>query len=341
MSRALVLVLFLLALVGAFAVSGDAGAAGPEPCQGLLVEDAPDDVADADGNAGGTQKAQANEEIEALYFTVRGGVTTAHIRIANLDKKLGSGYTLGDGGIYYYLYFGHGGNTQFVKAVNGDGSTINYQYGRIYTPGVFVTDGDTKGAFAEGPHGVVSIEIPADIGGKPGETLAGAYASVDTIEGKDDFQGFNRTMDASVESPNPTAPNGTDFNVTECPAGSAPAAPTPGPQTSSPPTSSPPPATLGLKVPATLGSAKRARKRKVLAFKASASQDIVNLRVALKPAKGGPAVATARVARFARGTHVLKLKATRRLAAGRYVFAAEGDIGGGHAGVTRTVKVRK
>ena len=338
MTRACVLAL-LLALTGTVAVTTGAGAAGPAPCQGLFVEDAPNDVADADGNVAGTQKGQPNEEIEALYFTVRGGVTTAHIQIANLDKKLGSGYASGDGGIYYYVYFSHGGNTQFVKAVNADGATITYGYGRVYNPGVFVTDGETKGAFAEGPHGVVSIEIPADIGGKPGETLGGAYASVDTIEGKDDVQGFNRTMDATVESPNPVEPNGTDYKVTECPAGtSGPAPVVPGP---SPQSSAPPPATLGLTVPATLGSAKLARRRRFLAVKATAKQEIVNLRAVLKPAKGGPAVATARVARFGPGTRVLKLKATKRLKAGRYVFAAEGDIAGGHSGQTRLVTVRR
>ena len=345
------LILLASALLVALGAPRAAHAAGPAPCQGILFTDATGDTKDGSGTTPvDGQKAQPNEDIEAAYVTVVGGVTTINIQIVNLDKKTGTGYFAGDGGTNYYAYFTYGGNSNYVKATNNAG-TIAYGYG-VTQQGSYLDSGSTKGAFAEGPHGVVSIEVPASVGGKPGETLKGLYVSSETIEGQSDFVGFNHVMDsagseAADKSPDISAPNGVDYTVKECAAGGGggggtgtatpTASTTPASGGSTTPTGT---FTLPFKASSTLGSAKKAKKAKALKFKVTAGADIQNLHLALKPAKGGVAIATTTIASLKKGTTTIKLK-VKKIKAGKYVLAADGTSGGRQGGTTQSVKVKK
>lgn len=99
------------------------------------------------------------------------------------------------------------------------------------------------------------------------------------------------------------------------------------------------PAALPLKLPASLGSARKASRRKSLSFKATAGQDITNLTITLLNSKK-KAVAKTRIASFPKGSKTVKLK-VRKLKAGSYQLAAEGTVNGQRQGIVRAVKIRK
>ena len=366
MPRARLIAPFMLLLAACVLVALGAprlaDAAPATPCAGVLHTDPTNDVkAEEEGQlpvVSGSQKGQPNEELETFFLNTKGGVVTANIQIAKLDKTLPTGFNSGDGGIYYYAYWSFGGATHFVKAVNADGATITYGYGRVVEGG-YITDGDTTGDFQEGPHGTVSIVIPADIGGKPGDTLGKIFATAESIEGADDFAGFNHVFDASIPDdprPSPSEPNGTDYVVKECPAGGGggtTASPTPGSTSGSAtptptsggggttPGSSSGPGAFPFKVPSSLGSAKKASKAKALKFKGTATADIENLRLALKPAKGGVAIASTTIKLFKKGSSTIKLKLKKKIKPGKYLLLAEGTSGGRQGGTVFKVKIKK
>ena len=96
---------------------------------------------------------------------------------------------------------------------------------------------------------------------------------------------------------------------------------------------------LPFKVPSTLGSAKKVKKKKALTFKATASEAIDNLRVSLVDSKK-KVVARTSVASFPKGSKTLKLK-VRRLKAGRYSLVSEGDVNGQHRVQSQAVRIKK
>lgn len=354
----------LLALPVAFA--GPAAAA-PAPCNGMFATDpAGDSEYDANGTLpGGGTPGNPNQDITGLFFNYAPGadgkpVLTMNTQLANLDKTLPASDGLGaSGGNWYYGYYKLGDEVRFVRAANQDGAEISYAYGYIEPDlGVFITEGDTTGSFDEGPNGVVSVVIPEAAGGKVGDKLTGFVATVDTIEGQDDFFGINHQADWTTlaegeEDPSLSDPNGLDYTVTACPAGAAPTTAGGGGTTPPPPppsggggggtTTAPAPAPSFTSLPwkpgkAKLGSARKAKK-KGLAFKAAANADIKSLVVKLK--KGKKTIATGKAATFKKGVGTFKLKKSKKLKAGKYVLSATGIVDGKKLSVTHKVTVSK
>jgi hypothetical protein len=350
----------LLALCAATAPAGAVDAAKPAPCTGMFATDAAGDAITPGGISGTEGEGQPNMDLTGFFFNYRADkdgktVLTANMVLKNLDKTVPDPYVV-SGGINYYFHWSSGGESRFVKAENPSGDTITYGYGTVNEEGVYTTDGETTGAFFDGPDGVVQIDVPAEWNGKPGEKLEKVLAVVDTIEGQDDFFGFNNHADsaghAAEEDASVTTPNGqSDYTVTVCPAGAAPPAggetPPPSGGTTPPPSgggSTPAPAAaagpLELKVPKTLGSAKKAKKKKSLVFKVTAREAIANLKIALKPAKG-PAVAQATIKSLKAGTSKIKLKASKKLKKGKYLFAAQVEVNGQVRSMSVRVAVKK
>ena len=349
----------LLALSVMF--TAPAQAAPPAPCNGMFATDPTGDAEyDSMGSLGGGKPGQPNMDITGVFFNyVPGAGLTFNTVLANLDKTLPPASDFGaSGGIWYYGYYKHGDQTRFVRAANQDGGEISYAYGYVEPDvGAFITEGDTTGSFNEGANGVVSIVVPDSVGGKPGETLGGFLARVDTIEGEDDFFGINHGVDHSTlkdggEDEDIADPNGLDYKVTECPAGGAtpppsggdtPPPPSGGGGGSTPPPASTPPSQSFTTLPfkpakAALGSARKAKK-KGLAFKAAANADITNLVVKLL--KGKKAIATGKAATFKQGVSTFKLKKSKKLKKGKYKLVATGVVDGKSLSVTHAVSVKK
>jgi hypothetical protein len=351
----------LLALVGLFALLGLPGPAGavdaakPSSCTGAPFATDPANDGIVNGGITGTEApAPPNMEITAFFFNYGPDKTgkpvlTANLQVKNLDKTVPDPYLV-NGGIYYYFHWASGGESRFVKAAN-DGTDITYGYGTVDSNGIYTTDGETTGNFFEGPDGIVQIDVPEALNGKPGEKLEKVIAVVDTIEGSDDFFGFNNhgdTAGSGDDDGDVVEPNGLlDYTVTPCPAGAAPPSGTPGPTptpgggTTSPPASSGP-ESLPLKVPSSLGSAKRAKKKKgVLAFRATASEPITKLTFRLTPqGKASPVLGKASVASLKKGTSTIKLKVSKRLKKGIYALTVQGTSGGKKLGLVQKVTVK-
>ena len=360
------LLLSLIALGVVMAVP--AGAAAPTPCNGIFLTDAPDDgVFNPGGQADlvGATDGPAPENLEVLntYVNSTGGQVTMNITLKNLTRDVPQGIS-STGGNWYYGYFVYQDRVRFVRAANTGSGDITYAYGYVTSGdyggddigGIYQTEGDTTGTFTEGPNGVVSIVIPPAIGGKNGETLGSLGGSAETIEGEDDFFGINHQADTAPDDYSITSPaeDGKSLTVTECPASGGGAAPTPDPGTGggtpTPPPSSgggstPPPAaapaSLPLKAASTLGSAKKAKKKKSLIFKVKAGKPITKLKLALRPAKGGAPVGKATIKSLKQGSSKIKLKVTKKLKAGKYVLVANGVVDGRTLGSTQSVKVKK
>ncbi len=121
-----------------------------------------------------------------------------------------------------------------------------------------------------------------------------------------------------------------------------------------PPTTNPSPGsgsaltTLPFKAASTVGSAKKAKKKRSLSFKATADQDISTLVVQLltgKPGAKQKVVGTYKVAAFAKGTRSIKLKLSKsvakKLKKGKYTLASRGTVNGQNLQATQAVTVKK
>ena len=349
----------VLLLLAALAVAtGTASGAAPAPCSGMFSTDVTGDAVIAEDSAGTADEAPGtrNMDMKGLFLNYAPGadgkkVLTVNFLIDKLDKTVPD-HPSASGGIWYYAHWTNAdGDPVFVKAINdGSGGEIKYEYGHVQSiPMLFsfyLTDGDTTGSFTEGENGVVSIVVPEDLGGVAGGTLGGLFGVVDTMEGEDDLQGINHHADSDVEEPDVAAPNGKDYAVTDCPP------PAPGGGTTTPPppttgttgggtTTNPAPAgPLPFKAASSLGSAKKAKKKRFLSFKVTASKPITNLKLVLRRGAGLP-VGKASIKSLKQGTTRIKLKVSKKIKPGKYGLAARGTVDGRLANVVQTVKVKK
>ena len=217
----------LLALIACFAVSAPA-MANPTPCtpDGLLYDDPGDQAFDPSGlgNARLSHAAQANADITGVFFTLDRAAdgtpsVNANISIANLDQTLPP-IADAQGGLFYYVVYSFNGATRFVRASNArtpTGNSITYGYGAVDAQGVYHTDGSTTGQLFEGPDGVVQIKVPADFGGKPGDTLISAEGTADYMQGYDDFFGLNNHVDEAPDGASVVNPaGGIDYTAADC-----------------------------------------------------------------------------------------------------------------------------
>jgi hypothetical protein len=362
--------LLRLGLVAALVVPVAAARAAdpkPEPCAGIFTTDPADDAVYSPGGSAdvvGGLEDKAPDQLEVLntFLNYKAGADgkkalTINITIKNLTRDVPTGLS-STGGNWYYGYFLYKDRVRYVRAANTGSGDITYAYGYVTSSthggdqagGVYQKEGDTTGSFSEGPNGVVSIVIPEAIGGKAGETLGSVGGSAETIEGQDDFVGVNHQADTAPDKYSITDPAADlpGYTVAECSGSGAPApTPAPGGGTTTPPTSgggtTPPaagPEALPFKAASSLGSAKKAKKKKSLSFKVTAGKAITNLKLALKPAKGGVAVGSATIKSLKAGTSTIKLK-VKKLKAGKYVLAANGTVDGKTMGTTQAVTVKK
>jgi len=145
--------------------------------------------------------------------------------------------------------------------------------------------------------------------------------------------GFKGTIAVTDATPVGEAP------PAEPPPGGDPA-PAPPPPGGGDPAPSPPaaPAALPFKAAKSIGSARKARKSKRLAFRVSAGEAISGLTVQLR--KGSKVLGTARLASLPKGSRTLKLR-VKRLKAGSYTLVATGSVGGAQQTATQKVRVKK
>ena len=351
----------LLGVVGVAVSGAPAGAidaAKPVPCNGVHITDsAGDGEYDPSGTfpaavGGGVGPAPDNLELLRVFMNYKPGTDgkkelTANLVLKNMSGTVPEGAGA-SGGIWYYAHFGYGDKAQFVRAMTKGDDVWEYAYGSVSEQGVYTTEGDTTGVVFNGPEGIVQIVVPEAVGGKPGETLVGLLGAADTIEGEDDFFGFNHHADLAPDETDVTAPNGKDYKVIECPAeagGGTTTSPTPTTTTPGGTTTTPAqpsgPTTLPFKASSTLGKARSARKGKKLAIKVTAGKPISNLRVALKKRGGkSPAYAKATIASLKQGTSKIKIKFVKTLKKGKYTLQATGVVDGQASSTSQTVRLK-
>jgi hypothetical protein len=328
----------------------------PTPCTGqLLIEDpAGDQQFDSTGFFGVPEEGTPNADITGVFFNYRPGadgnkVLTANLRIANLDKTV-PGFPQSGAGLWYYVFYAIGDVTHFVKAVNASGDEITYHYGTMATEGatagIYTTEGETKGAFFEGPDGVIQIDVPEAAGAAPGASFANVIGYADTIFGLDDEIGFNVHADTAPNEGDPfTAGSGAAYTVEDCPATGGGAGTTTGTTTGTTGTTTgttgTAPATLPLKASRSLGSAAKAKRQKRFTVTLTASQPITNLQVKLKKSSGtGPVLASGKLAQL-NGKAKLRLKLLRKVKRGKYALLATGTVNGAKRKATLKVTVKK
>jgi hypothetical protein len=321
------------ALAIAAAAVAPAGAADkPVPCGGayLLTDKAGDTNFDPSGQGLPGSSAPDNTDITGLFFNYESGTLTANIEIANLTKDVPAPSD-SQAGVWYYVFYNYKGKDRFVKAINRSGGDIEYRSGYLDSesvPGfiVYATDPEPlKGSFHEGAKGVVSIEIPAALGGKEGEKLGLASATVDYIQGPDDANGVNNRIDQAPDDGTP--PNGKNYIVTACTGTTGPT----GPAGST---------VLPFKVSKSIGKAKKAKKGRSISVKVRSTAPITSLKAKLKNASGtGATLATGKLAQLD-GAAKLKLKFKRTLAKGSYKLIASGVVDGTRLTAKKTVKLK-
>jgi hypothetical protein len=350
--------LTITALVAAVAVAPPAQAAdpAPAPCADTLYTDPvgdqlQDPVGFGEPDFPTVEKGQDNTDIKSVflnYATDADGkqVLTANLKIANLTKEIPD---VASGGIYYYLSYNLGDVPSFVSArLTSSGITYNYGHLATIPPdpapiGLFTAytvDGQTTGSFVEGADGVVSIVVPEAAGGKAGESLGAAVATVDLVQ-IDDEKGYQSHADSAPDD----SDTAKDVTVTACPATGGTTVTSPVTEvvtaTVETTTTTAPAAatltTLPFKAASVLGSAKKAAK-KGLAFKVTTTSAISGLVLQLK--SRGKTVAKLKVASLKQGTSTLRMKA-RKLKAGSYKLVASGTVDGQALTTSQAVKVRK
>lgn len=354
----------LVLLAGGTGPASAVDAAKPTPCAGMLLTDLSGDATLSPLLPIGSDSSPPNMDTTGLFFNYKADkdgkkVLTANVEVANLDTTVPA-VTDSQGGVYYYVIYSYADAVKFVAAHN-TGSEIAYEYGTI-DPfiGTYTTDGTTNGAFFEGAKGIVQIDVPEAVGGKPGETLKGTLVTIDGIDiGTDHHNGINNHADTAPDDASVTEPDGTDYTVAECPAGSGGTTPpvggtTPPPTgggTTPPPSSSTPPAgggggastpsTLPVRFANSIGSAKKAKKKKKLKFAATADQPITNLKLTLKKLGGkGATLATGKAASLKAGTTKVSIKLKKKLKKGVYTLLATGTVNGKKLSVGQRVGVK-
>ena len=363
-----------VALVAALAAAAPAHAVDkvkPAPCASIYLDDAPgDQLIEQDPFGVGpkpipSKKGPDEADITNVFFNYREGsdgkkVLTANIQVTKLSLTIPSKQD-STGGLAWYVHFNHGDAIRFVRAHNQLGTGVTYAYGTVDPDtGVYLTDGQTKGAFFEGPGGVVQIDVPEELGGKAGEELGGAIAVADGFQaGPDDRSGINNHFDTAPNDASESEPSGPGYTVADCPAGSPRTAP--GPAVPATPAASTPdaPASGGgggstTAPPASGGGAsqaparplltfqrvlKAAKKGKRLALTVSPSQPVTSLKLQLRDAKS-KVVARGGLKRLKKAGKV-RIKLRKALKPGRYTIVATAKAGGRTQRVTQAVFVKR
>jgi hypothetical protein len=264
---------------------------------------------------------QANLDITGFWFKTEGGKTTANLRIANLDRTMPSDAT----GVNWYVLWTFDDAQRFVQAQIelGVSDEPTFTSGTVEeTPNGFLRQGgvDTVGQFIEGPDGVISIEVPAELGGESGKVLTANLADTQTSTGIPGVASSLATVDQAT---------GKSYTVNACESAGPPPAATPAPPAATPapaPQSGPAPvgrevaagkldAAVSTKVP----KAKKVKKSLTLSLASAKGVSGVDAALFQGPVGKNKVVAKGKLA-SAKGKAKLKLKVSKKLKKGAYTL---------------------
>jgi hypothetical protein len=313
----------------------------PVPCTGMQAQDA---VGDAFVGFVGLfetpQPAGANMDFKNLFFRRDKGKVTANLVVANLDKSVPPDAGFASWRVNYDI----GDASYYVTASVENGKDPVFSYGHIDTQAM--RDGDTKGAFFEGPDGVIQIEIPAAHAIKENAKVTEIYAFSAYVRGAAG-RGVNTQTDQI-----PDGDARVSYTAAECPgAGSTPEPGTPNPGVTPPPPGSDPntpappvqkpgsgsgAATGPLQIAVKPTALKAKKVKKSLKLTLTCSESLKDLAVQFK--KGAKKIAAGKLATCS-GKGKITLKISKKLKKGAYTLAFTGKRADTSSG-TLTVKVK-
>lgn len=357
--RAALLILVVAGAVPA-ALAGAQDTGTPAPCDSIAIKDAAGDqivgpILGASPLSGtGTTKGPDNVDITHAFLNTRKGAdgkwrTTVNIGIANLNKAVPP---QSNTGVVSYTFEFNKNNENILNArARSDGTNVTYLYsvGERFETAAATTERafeerETTGRFIEGPNGIVEIVLPEAISA-PGTAFEDAFIIVSQRDG---LPAVGYAFDSA---PDDQASAGLALTLAECPAaqdtgggtsqvpGGAPQTPqAPGGTPTTPPTPTQP-STLPVKAASSLGSAKKAAKKRAVSVRLTASQPVQSLSAQLRDRKG-KVVGRGKLAKLS-GTATMKLKVGRRIKAGRYTLALTGKLDGRSLTATQAVSLKK
>ena len=270
----------------------------------------------------------ANLDITGFWFKTEGGKTTANVQIANLTQELPDEST----GMNWYVLWTFDDAQRFVQAQveapNLTGPTFGYGTvdGNIRSQA-----GDSPGVFVEGEEGVISIEIPADIGGVNGTELKAVTADTQTSLGVPGVASALSAVDTASGKPH-------KIGACESAGGGAPApTPAPGPSPAPAPTPSPGPGAqpsasgqLDIAVAKKLPRAKKVKKSLALAVSSKGGVSDVNAALYKGTPNKGKIAGQGKLAKL-KGKGKLKLKMKGKFKKGSYTLVVLGKNADGTA----------
>ena len=329
--------LLLFALLATGMVIEPASAAAPSfsGC-GKFSKDSTSDATDTVADP-----APRETEIEAAWVDAGGGKPSINLQIANLTGKVPPPAT----SITYDAIYGFTADTtNFVRAFVDFSGAVVFEYGHTEPLGVstrYAYDGDIEGELFTGEHGVVRMAVPADAGGKSGSVLKGITGETQLGRTTVVPGAINQTPSRGLSFQNDNVPIG-NVTIGDCAPGTTPPGGGTGGGGTTPPSTPPatgPSSQAGpLPVKLATKSLKRAKAKKAVKVKLTASEPVSA--VAVRLSKGKTVFGTGKLAKLTKsGTVKFKLK--KALKKGKYAFDVAGTDGQGRrriASFTLTVK---
>ena len=319
----------------AVAVPAQAQVAAPPPgCAGVAAEDVIGDQTRSSPVGGPSVEGPAYLDLEKLYFTYSGGKTYANVQVADLTDSPDPGTAT-----RWYVQFQNGTKHQWVRAAITATGDLAYAYGDYDTEEEsYAIVGDTTGQMVTGEHGVITIQVPAAVGGKSGGKLANPFAV--TYEAY--YAGATNVL-APASDRAPDEANGKTYDVGLCDAPASVPDSTPAPVTE-PAASTVPAVTesvvqsgaLDVALAGKPTTAKKASKRRALPVKLRSGGTVTDIQATLYDARK-KSVAKGSLARLAK-SGVLKLKA-RKFKKGSYTLMLLGTNPDGRR-ADRALKLR-
>ncbi len=321
----------VVAVAAAAAGAAPAHAQAPTPCTTIIKSDPSGDQTTYVVGQDAGQASEPDGDITGIFINRTPEKTTLHLVVANVAKKVPDA---ADSLVYRIFYTANGTSRYIESGVRVTGSEPYYDFGTF--EGRLVSEGDTTGAWTEGPNGVISIDVPAEAGGAMGVKFSEMYG----------FASYGR---GAIVTPTDYIPDGGNtgsrmaWNGLPCPAGGAPAAPAPAtPAAVNPnaggearPAAAQGPLVVSVR-PASL-KAKKVKKARKLKLALDAREQLKNVSVTLK--KGKKSMGAARIASLTNiSKFSLKLK-KKGLKKGAYSLLVKGTRADGSSGAV-TLKLR-
>ncbi len=218
------------AILVATAPAGAADDVAPTPCNGVFVSDkAGDQLADpapAVNVVPLQRKAEDNLDVRDIFFNARPDAEgkmklTANLSLTNLTKDVPDESQTGS--VSYTVDFDTLDNGVSYVVARNDGGDISYWVGTYgetpFGPGTgLLEEVETTGSWVEGPMGVISIDLPAELA-TSSLKLENAFARVSLTNMEEEFYVGYNTADLA---PDDGATSKKSYSFAECPAVVAP-----------------------------------------------------------------------------------------------------------------------